>query len=415
MNGENTRSPLLPGGDIVSALFDREVMGLADRGGASNLIGDRWADIAATHAATWIGSERRLDADDRQPLRIVRVDRLDAMPAVAAAASKRGLQNPDLLLIGQRGDQQAIQAADAKFSVETARSKQVSAEIVLGLLELRKQVPGLLDGIGERIHVESGVFLCPDYPLTHLMLRHRRGIVRATVRHEEVVLVPAPPDRFWDGVSGAEIIDPLAATDKLPAQPDENLMAGVYYFRLARAAVGFWLDATKPLLLHNDVVTVDVSAVRDETVRRSTAARSAIDLIRRWDADVQVIRNQRSAVDQAAGLPIPGRELRAKAVAIAQAAGADPPSGNQVRRRLGSWYRGALRDRFGPILPPVADLPSTLRQLADAGRDLAPQAERELDRIVLELVAEASTGGASGRRSDIADGGRGQSQGPRQK
>ena len=35
---------------MVSALFDREVMGLADRGGASNLIGDRWADIAAD---TW--------------------------------------------------------------------------------------------------------------------------------------------------------------------------------------------------------------------------------------------------------------------------------------------------------------------------------------------------------------------------
>ena len=404
MNGENTRSPLLPGGDIVSALFDREVMGLADRGGASNLIGDRWADIAATHAATWIGSDRRLHADDQQPLRIVRVDRLDAMPAVAAAASKRGLQNPDLLLIGQRGDQQAIQAADAKFSVETARSKQVSPEVVLGLLELRKHVPGLLDRVSEQIHVESGVFLCPDYPLTHLMLRHRRGIVRATVRQEEVVFVPAPPDRFWDGVPGAEVIAPLADTDKLPARPDENLMAGVYYFRLARAAVGFWLDATKPLLLHNDVVTVDISAVREETVRRSTAARSAIDLIRRWDADVQEIRNQRSAVDQAAGLPIPGRDLRAMAATIAEAVGADPPSGNQVRRRLGSWYRGVLRDRFGPISPPVTDLPSILRQLSAAGRDLAPQAERELDRIVLELVAETSTGAAPRGHSDIADG-----------
>ena len=146
MKGDNTRSPLLPGGDLVSALFDREVMGLADRGGASNLIGDRWADIAAEHAATWIGTERRLHADDQDPLRIVRVDRLDATPAVAAAASKRGLQNPDLLLIGQRGDQQAIQAADAKFSVETARSKQVSPEVVLGLMELRNHVPGILDG-----------------------------------------------------------------------------------------------------------------------------------------------------------------------------------------------------------------------------------------------------------------------------
>ena len=170
MKGDNTRSPLLPGGDLVSALFDREVMGLADRGGASNLIGDRWADIAAAHVATWIGTERRLHGDDQQPLHIVRVDRLDATPAVAAAASKRGLQNPDLLLIGQRGNQQAIQAADAKFSVETARSKQVSPEVVLGLLELREPVSGLLEG-SVTGQVESGVFLCPDYPLTHLMLR----------------------------------------------------------------------------------------------------------------------------------------------------------------------------------------------------------------------------------------------------
>jgi hypothetical protein len=403
MKGDTTRSPLLPGGDLVSALFDREVMGLADRGGASNLIGDRWADIAAAHVATWIGTERRLHADDRDPLRIVRVERLDATPAVAAAASKRGLQNPDLLLIGQRGEQQAIQAADAKFSVETARSKQVSPEVVLGLLELRTHVPGLLDGVGDRTQVESGVFLCPDYPLTHLMLRHRRGIVRTTVRREEVVLVPAAADRFWDGVQGAAIITPLAETDNLPARPEESLMAGVYYFRLARAAVGFWLDATKPLLLHNDMPTVDITAVREETVRRSREAASAIDLIRHWDADVQTIRNQRAAVDQVAGLPIAGRELRPMAASIAQAVGADPPSANQVRRRLGAWYRGALRDRFGPILPPVTDLPPILRQLADAGRDLAPQAERELERIVLELVAEASVRETPAVSSEVAD------------
>jgi hypothetical protein len=403
MKGSNTHSQQLPGGDLVSALFDREVMGLADRGGASNLIGDRWADIAAGHVEMWIGTERRLHADDQEPLRIVRVDRLDATPAVAAAASKRGLQNPDLLLIGQRGDQQAIQAADAKFSVETARSKQVSAEVVLGLLELRDHIPEILSGISGQIQVESGVFLCPDYPLTHLMLRHRRGIVRTTVRREEVVLVPAAADQFWDGVQGAELIAPLAATDNLPTRPDENLMAGVYYFRLARAAVGCWLDATKPLLLHNDRVSVDIGAVREETVRRSRDATSAIDLIRRWDADVVTIRNQRAAVDQAAGLPIPGRDLRPRAAQIAQAVGADPPSANQVRRRMGVWYRGVLRDRFGPISPPVADLPSILRQLGEAGRDLEPQAERELERIVLELV-EMNTCSSPLLSSDVADG-----------
>src|ERR671912_1258135 len=199
MKSDNTRSPLLPGGDLVAALFDREVMGFADRGGASNLVGDRWADIAAAHVESWIGTERRLHADDGEPLRIVRVERLDATPAVAAAASKRGLQNPDLLLIGQRGNQQAIQAADAKFSVETARSKQVSPEVVQGLLELRNHVSGLLEGVGDRIQVESGVFLCPDYSLTHLMLRHRRGIGRTNVDRPEGDLSPPPPGEFLGG------------------------------------------------------------------------------------------------------------------------------------------------------------------------------------------------------------------------
>jgi hypothetical protein len=389
MRDDYVRSPKLPGGDLVAALLDREVMGLADRGGASNLIGDRWADVAAAHAATWAASGRVIVVEDRGPLPIVRVDRLDSTPAVAAAASKRGLQNPDLLLIGQHGNDQAVQAADAKFSVETARSKQVSPEVVLGLLDLRQHVPGLLHGVDHRPHVERGVFLCPDYLLTHIMLRRRSGIVRTTVRREEVVFVPADPARFWDNVKGAEIIAPFANADDLPARPEEHLMAGVYYFRLARAAVGFWLDATKPLLLHNDAPIVDTGAVREEAVRRSQSARSAIEVIRRWDVDVRSIRAQRAAVDQAASLPIPGRELRPMTARFANAIGGEPPSANQVRRRLGAWYRGELRDRFGPIYPPVADLPSILRQLADASRDLLPAAERELERIVRLLMREA--------------------------
>ena len=389
MRDRLVRSSRLPGGDLVSALLDREVMGLADRGGASNLIGDRWADIAAAHAASWVGTTRYIEIEDQEPLPVVRVDRLDAIPAVAAAASKRGLQNPDLLLIGQRGNEQVIQAADAKFSVETARSKQVSAEIVHGLLELRDHVPGLLPNIGDHLHVEPGLFLCPDYPLTHIMLRRRRGIVRTTVRPKEVVFVPADPRQFWDEVPGAEVIAPLAAVDELPTRTEEDLMAGVYYFRLARAAVGFWLDATKPLLLHNDKVSVDIDAIRDEAVRRSPAEASAIELIRRWDVDVQAIRNQRAAVDQAASLPIPGREIRPMAARIAEVVGGEPPSANQVRRRLGAWYRGELRDRFGPLCPPVQDLPSMVRQISDAGLALAPRAERELERIVRELMADA--------------------------
>ena len=381
-------SPLLPGGDLVSAVFDREVMGLADRGGASNLVGDRWADLAAEHVASWVEDLRPIHAEDGHLLPIVRVDRLDATPAIAMAASKRGLQNPDLLLIGNRNGQAVIQAADAKFSVETARAKQVSPDVVRGLIELRAVVPELLSGVGDEPLIEQGIFLSPDFPLTHLMLRRRHGIVRTTVQPDEVVLVPAPPDQFWNGVEGAPIMAPLAAVDRLPAGMDESLLAGLYYFRLARAAVGCWLDATKPLLLHEDSIRADVEAVREETGARARTSSSAIGLILRWNADVQTIRQQRAAVDQVAGFPLANRDLRAMTAKIAAAAGGEPPSANQVRRRLGAWYRGAVRDAVGPILPPVRDLSAVLRQVAAAGRAVTPQVESRVEQVVLELMAD---------------------------
>jgi hypothetical protein len=381
-------SPVLPGGDLVSALFDREVMSLADRGGASNLVGDRWADLAAAHAATWVADLRPIHAEDGELVPIVRVDRLDDTPAVAAAASRRGLQNPDLLLIGERDGRPVVQAADAKFSIETARSKQVSVDVVRGLLELRSVVPGLLAEVGDDPAIEPGIFLSPDFPLTHLMLRRKHGIVRTTVRPDEVALTPAPPDVFWDGVEGAPIMAPLAAVDRLPVGIDDSLLAGLYYFRLARAAVGCWLDATKPLLLHDDTIRADVAAIRDEAIARGHRASSAIGLILRWNADVQTIRQQRAAVDQVAGFPIPGRELREMAMQLAAVAGVEPPSVNQVRRRVGAWYRAALRERVGPISPPVADLASVLRQIGAAGRDLSPELRERAECAILELIAQ---------------------------
>src|SRR5262245_51630968 len=120
MKPENVTSSRLPGGNLVAALFNREVMALADRGSASNLIGHRWADLAAAHAATWIGQERPTLGPADGSMRVVRVERLDAIPQLAAAASRRSLKHPDLFLVGVRNGRLTIQAADAKFSVETA-------------------------------------------------------------------------------------------------------------------------------------------------------------------------------------------------------------------------------------------------------------------------------------------------------
>lgn len=384
----------------MAALFDRDVMTFADRGGASNLIGDRWADLAAAHAAALAGSGQVIERFDQPPAPIVRVDRLDATPRIAAEASKRGMQNPDLLLIGQDSSGQTLQAADAKFSVETARSKQVSVEVVIALLGLRDRLPELLPGLSEEFQIEPGLFLCPDYLLTHLMLdtsrRPRRGILRTSVSPHEVVLVPVNPATFWEGVEGSSVMAPLAGVDELTAQPEKSLLAGVYYFRLARAAVGFWLDANKPLLLFNDVVAVDEPAIRAEALRRTATARSAIEMIWHWDRDVQAIRNQRASVEHVSGLPIPGRDLRPNTARIAASLGVEPPSANQVRRRLGAWYRAELRERVGPVQPPVANLPEILREIGEIARELAPRVEAELERVVREIATETVQREASG-------------------
>ncbi len=367
-------------------------MTFADRGGASNLIGDRWADLAAAHAAGWSDGLGWIELEDGDTASIVRVDRLDATPRIAAEASRRGLQNPDLLLIGGDEHGQIIQAADAKFSIETARSKQVSPEVVLALLGLRDRLPELLPDLQDSAHVEPGIFLAPDYPLTHMVLRGDRrglrGIMRPTVERHEVVLVPTDPARFWNGVPGASVMSPLSELDDLPAHPQQSLLTGVYYFRLARAAVGFWLDATKPLLLFNDRLELDEEAVRSEAERRARHADSAIALIWQWDADVQTVRNQRASIEHVAGLPIPGRELRPRAAAIAESLGAEAPSANQVRRRLSAWFRAELRSRIGPVNPPVANLPDVLHKIGQIGKELTPQADLELERVVRELVAE---------------------------
>jgi hypothetical protein len=137
------RSPLLPGGDLVSAVLNRQLMGLADRGGGSGLVGRRWADLCAEWATGQIGNLAQIPQGGGEPFPIERVARLDDMPRIAAVASKRGLQNPDLVTIGHRHGHSVLQAADAKFSVETARSKQVSVEVVVALLTLGSLVRSL--------------------------------------------------------------------------------------------------------------------------------------------------------------------------------------------------------------------------------------------------------------------------------
>src|SRR5215213_7036056 len=241
---------MLPGGDLVSAVLSRQVMGLADRGGASGLVGRRWADLCTEWIVTRIGYPAQIPQGAGDPFLIERIARFDDLPRIAAAASKRGLQNPDLVIVGHRHDRSVVQAADAKFSVETARSKQVSGAVVEALLSLDAHVRSLTGELIGEIEYIPCIFLSPDYSLTHLMLRGHRGIMRATVRPSEVICVPVNPAAFFAPLPAANVMSVLSGLDRLPISPADSLLAGLYYFRLARATVGCWLDGVKPLLLY---------------------------------------------------------------------------------------------------------------------------------------------------------------------
>ena len=46
----------------------------------------------------------------------------------------------------------------------------------------------------------------------------------------------------------------LAGVDRLGITTEESLLAGLYYFRIARAICGFWIDSVKPLLMMGDKI-----------------------------------------------------------------------------------------------------------------------------------------------------------------
>jgi hypothetical protein len=383
----NVRSRVLPGGDLVAAVLNRQVMVLADRGGSSGSVGRRWADLSAGAVAGFVGRSSPVPGEHSTPFVVERVARLDEVPQIASSASKRGLQNPDFLFIGTHGGRPSIQAADAKFSVETARAKQVSPAVVEALFGLGEIIRPLIGELPDEIEILPGVFLSPDYPLTDLMLRGRHGIVKATVGPDEVILIPAPAGAFFASLEGASMMPVLAGVDALPIRIEASLLAGLYYFRLSRAAIGCWFDAVRPLLPLNDAIDVDEPEVRAEAEARVAAARSAFDLILAWDADVESVRAQRAAVEQVAGLPAMSKELRGWIEATCRQTGCEAPSANQVRRRLGAWFRAQLRERVGPMSPPVDDFGERLRELGRIAASLTPRLEGETRRIVAELGA----------------------------
>ncbi|MCA9860332.1 MAG: hypothetical protein KC438_11450, partial [Thermomicrobiales bacterium] len=102
----------------------------------------------------------------------------------------------------------------------------------------------------------------------------------------------------------------------------------------------------------------------------------------------------RSAINQAAGLPLPNRELRAWVLADADAAGVDPPSLNRVRKELQRWVHQHVLEDVGVIEPGPGDIDRRIAEIRALVGAIAPLARGKTAAIVAQL----------GQLSDLANG-----------
>jgi hypothetical protein len=384
---ENVSSPLLPGGNLISAALDRQVMIWSDRGGASRHIGDRWAVRCSKALAEAIGSQWPVPVD--APFELIHVIRLDDVPEVSREANRHHLENPDFLLIGTRlgEDRPLLQAADAKFAADRIKPSQVSVEIVRNLLAVeegvtRALVDDTLAGLGQSSpELVRGVFISPDSALTDYLLRRVTSGRRASVDAREVVTVPPEPGTMFAGLPESRIIGSLARIDALPVTPRDNLISAIYYFRLACACFHLWGEGNKPLLGGKGTIEPEPGIVAAEVAVRATAATTAYGLVDAWAADVQPQVQARQSVAEVASLPVRMGVIRQQLDRAG--AGGEPRAVRRVRRELELAFQSRLLDITGVI---GADDPRPLTQIlsdvASAARSLSDEMHRELTQLV---------------------------------
>lgn len=379
-------SDKLPGKTFARAVFDSQLVRLSDKAEASHLIGEAWSDLAATEVEEWVGGEIPISRNDVANGIVSDVHRLDTLPGVAARASKLGLKNPDFLVLICGAQGSTVVAVDAKFSIETARDDQVSAEATSKLFEEDEILGSLLPKLDRAHTFARGLFVSPDYSLTRAMFRQRMGHRRMTVRQGDVVLVDVDGAEMFAGLGTTEIMRRLISLDALEMSVWDSLLAGQYYFRLSRAMHGCALDEQRPLLGQCQV-REDGAYVLDRIGQRSPACDSAWEVLLTWDRDVEHLRRQRQALHQVVGMPVSNAELRD--VSDAVLVGLEPglrPSRNKVRKALGGMYTSDVLEQTGVIIPPIEEFSAELERVASISRSVAEQYQSDIGTVVREIV-----------------------------
>lgn len=394
---ENVSSTRLPGGNLISASLDRQVMIWSDRGGASRHIGDRWAIRCAAALDEAVGSE--WPVPHAEPYTLLEVIRLDDVPEVSREANLHHLENPDFILVGTRSNNNraVIQAVDAKFAADRIKPSQVSADVLFNLLSLPAgATSALVTGEIARLgyvdpQIVRGVFVAPRSMLTDQLLRRVTTGRKATVDPLEVVTVPPEPATLFAGLAPSRLIGHLARIDALPVTPKTNVISAIYYFRLACACFFLWNEEHRPLLTNRLPEEPEPGLVAAEMSARIDGARSAFDLVAGWAADTQSAIQSREAITDVAVLPVRMRDIRIMLDRVGRSGENKVLRG--IRRDLELAFRTRLHETVGEI--PSGDprsLGEILDDVAGASRSLAPEMTKLLDDLIAAAPLRGTTG-----------------------
>lgn len=379
------RSSVFPAGTLLDSFYDRDVTRLSDRGLASNMIGDRWSEISSAEISSWEGTHLRLP--DGSTLEVDQVFRLDDIPQIASIASKRKLQNPDFILAGRINDDSVLMAIDAKFSIDTAKSPQVSAETLQALIDVGELITDLLPGLPLGAEPRDGLFISPDVPLSHYVMSRSRGRLSVRVSRDQVILIPTKPVAFIKPLEGSRLIGALATLDGFRDEIRTNMLLAMYYFRLVRACYGSYADLTSPIFGPATVSEGTTGELEQKTIQIAQSATSAWDVVQQWDAAAEQVRRQRETAYAAMPFPLANKEVRERIELESELRGIDAPSVNSVRKRLGVWYRQQFDERIGVVLPPVQDISALVARIHSVASEVDPLVPDAMDEIIEDVFA----------------------------
>lgn len=387
----NVQDIALPGGSIVSAVMDRDLMTWSDRGGASRIFGEIWSE----HCWEIIGNgtgERAAIADATGTETVLR---LDANPRIATQAARNKLTNPDFLLISEESDTELrVRAVDAKFAFDRLRRTQISPDALRDLVELpgslvRETIDAQVSANGDRtLEYGPGAFVGPRSLLNDFYYQRLTTGDEPDIPEAELLLLPVDAAAMYARTEEHPLMVLLEEMDGLgPYTTDTGVLFGMYYLRLACAARWFEEQSQKPLLSLDDQESVPVEHVVNSLRQRLDEGESAYQIIRNWSRSAEAAAAERTQVRNAARLPLRMAELRS--MLEHAGLGDDKKRLKILRGSLERTFMRRLVEEVGEIPAQPREPVSTIVQRVQAQSrklrpDLLKQASATVERFAQE-------------------------------